>query len=365
LPGPGTSTQQTAAIVADLDRNGVNDFVIGFRKVAPALVWYRHNGKGWDRYVIESEFLSIEAGGAAHDIDGDGDIDVVFGGDWQSPFVWWWENPGGDYKPEANWKRHTIKKDGARQHHDQAFGDFKGTGRPQLAFWNQQAKKLLLAEIPPDPRSVDAWPVSEVFSGAAGQTGMYAEGLSAYDIDGDGRQDILAGNQWFKYTTDGKWQATKIAPIGGLIFAGKLIKDSKYPQVVIAPGDGNGPVMWHECKGDPTSSASWLGHDLVGRELIHPHSLQIADIDADGNLDIFTAEMAKWTEKKTEPDNPGAQAFIFYGDGKGNFRKTVFQSGMGFHEVRVADLNGDGLLDILSKPYNWQAPRIDVWLQGR
>ena len=35
---------------------------------------------------------------------------------------------------------------------------------------------------------------------------------------------------------------------------------------------------------------------------------------------------------------------------------------MGFHEARVADLNGDGKLDILSKPYNWETPRLDVWL---
>ena len=28
----------------------------------------------------------------------------------------------------------------------------------------------------------------------------------------------------------------------------------------------------------------------------------------------------------------------------------------------MADLNGDGKLDILSKPYNWDTPRVDVWL---
>ena len=186
--------------------------------------------------------------------------------------------------------------------------------------------------------------------------------MSTCDIDGDGRPELLAFNRVFKYVGKGKWSATKIGEVGGLIFAGRFIKDAKYPQIVTAPGDGAGPVQWHECKGDPLDAKSWVAHDLVGRTMIHPHSLQVADIDGDGNLDIFVAEMAKWTESKSEPDNPKAQAFIFYGDGKGNFRKTVFATGMGFHEACVADLNGDGRLDILSKPYNWDTPRVDVWL---
>jgi hypothetical protein len=30
----------------------------------------------------------------------------------------------------------------------------------------------------------------------------------------------------------------------------------------------------------------------------------------------------------------------------------------------VADLDGDGDLDILNKPYNWEVPRVDVWLNN-
>ena len=99
LPVPGTSTEQTGALVADLDKDGTNDFVISFRKVAPALVWYRRTGNGWDRYVIDPGFLTVEAGGAVCDIDGDGDLDIVFGGDWQSDEVWWWENPYPRFDP--------------------------------------------------------------------------------------------------------------------------------------------------------------------------------------------------------------------------------------------------------------------------
>jgi len=366
LPVPGTSTEQTGVLVADLDKDGTNDFVISFRKTAPALVWYRRTPKGWDRSVIDPSFLTVEAGGAVFDIDGDGNPDIVFGGDWQSDEVWWWENPFPNFDPQTPWRRHLIKKGGATQHHDQVFGDFLGTGRPQLAFWNQGARKIFLAEIPSDPRHAGPWPMTEIFSGEAGlgrnTPFQYPEGMAACDVDGDGKVDLLAGNLWFKHRGGKKFDPIQIGTIGGRIAAGRF-KPGKYPQVVIAPGDGVGPLRWYECTGNPEHPQDWVGHDLLGRDMIHGHSLQIADLDGDGHLDIFAAEMAKWSDPSKPVDNPGATAWILYGDGQGHFRQTVFATGMGFHEARVADLNGDGKMDILDKPYTWEAPRVDVWLQ--
>ena len=370
LPIPGESKQQTGNLIADLDKDGLNDFVISFRQKAPALVWYRRNAKGWDRYVIEPQFLTVEAGGAVYDIDGDGDLDIVFGGDWQSDEIWWWENPYPNYDPNVPWKRHVIKKGGATQHHDQVFGDFKNTRHPQLVFWNQGAKSLFIADIPPNPRTSGPWPFVPVYSGEAGERGdqsgafKYAEGANAADIDGDGVVDLLAGNYWFKHLGGGKFKPVKVGPIGGRIAAGKFIESSKTRQIVIAPGDGSGPLRWYECTGDPLKESDWVGHDLLGRDMIHGHTLDIGDIDGDGHLDIFAAEMAKWTENRPDADNPKAEAWIFYGDGQGHFRKTVLATGHGFHEGKLADLDGDGDLDILNKPYNWDAPRVDVWLNN-
>lgn len=363
LPKPWKAWQQTATQIIDIDKDGINDFVLGCRVEPPVLIWYRRNTKGWQRYVIEKELKTIEAGGAYTDIDGDGDIDLVYGQDWQGTEVWWWENPYPNFQPEKPWVRHLIKTGGKTQHHDQVFGDFKQLGLPQLVFWNQGTGTIYLATIPDNPKMAKDWTIEAIFSGNAGsQKSWYPEGLAATDVDGDGYTDLLAGNGWFKYK-NGKFVFIPVAEIGGRIAAGKF-KPGKIMQIVTAPGDGSGPVRWYDCTGNPEDSTAWTGHDLLNRELIHGHTLDLADIDGDGNLDIYVAEMAKWTEEdRNKTDNPNATAFIFYGDGKGNFSTTELVKGMDFHESKIGDLDGDGDADVLSKPYIWKTPRVDIFLQ--
>lgn len=365
LPAPpGGSTQQTGAVVGDFDRDGTNDFVLSFRQKPPALVWYRRTGIKWDAYTIEKDYLTIEAGGAVYDIDRDGDLDIVFGGDYQSSEVWWWENPAPKFDQNTSWKRRIIKSGGKNQHHDQVFGDFLGNGKSQLAFWNQRAATLFLAEIPLDPRAADAWPLTPILTNAKPAGVPYIEGASAFDMDADGKLDILACDSWFKHTGGKNFKQVQFARSGGLIFAGYL-KKSKYPQVVISPGDGGGRVRWYECSGsgNPENPQDWKAHDLLDRDVVHGHSLQLGDVNGDGHLDIFVAEMAKWSNK-TEPDHPKATAWVCYGDGNGNFTTTEFLAGHGWHEARLADLDGDGDLDLLNKPYTWDTPRVDVWLNN-
>ena len=126
---------------------------------------------------------------------------------------------------------------------------------------------------------------------------------------------------------------------------------------MFVPGDRVGRLKWYEYV-----DGRWTGRDLLGEDVVHGHSLQIADMNGDGNLDIFCAEMGKWTEKASQPDNSNPRMWIFVGDGKGNFHKIEYRTGLGAHESKIADFDDDGRLDILIKPYNHDAPRVDVWL---
>lgn len=371
LPVPSTSREQTGDVIGRFDKDSpCTDFVLSFRVCGPALVWYRRMSSGkWDRYIVEKDFLPIEAGGTAFDVDGDGNCDILFGEDWQGNHVYWWENPYPNFDPDVPWKRHIIKDGGANQHHDMIVADIEGSGKPQLYFWNQGAKTLFMARIPDDSRNSGPWKLIEVYSGNAGEGDAgswgwtpYAEGMDAFDIDGDGKLDLLAGNFWFKHLGGDRFKPVKVGDIGGRIRAGRF-KPGKFPQIVVAPGDGTGPLMMYECTGTPERENNWAGRRLLDEDLKHGHTLDIADINGDGNLDILVAEQGKWTTEPNVLDNLNARAWILYGNGDGSFRTTLLDHGEGWHDGRIGDFDGDGKMDLLQKPYAWSAPRVDLWLQ--
>lgn len=46
MPIPNDGDQQTCCLVLDIDKDGIDDFVIGERTAAPSVVWYKYNGRG-------------------------------------------------------------------------------------------------------------------------------------------------------------------------------------------------------------------------------------------------------------------------------------------------------------------------------
>jgi hypothetical protein len=323
LPAPGASREQTAALVSDLDGDGRNDFVIGMRRQAPALVWYRRGVVGWTRHVIEPDMLPIEAGGAAGDIDGDGDLDLVMGEDYQGGNVYWWENPLPAAEATRPWQRRVVKSSSANQHHDAAFGDLDDDGRGELAFWNQQSRTLFLADPPADVKGAGPWPLVSVFESDTTKI----EGLAVADVDGDGQRDLIGGGRWFKHRGGERYVAEVIddSMRFGRVAAGQLVPGGR-PEMVFAAGDLDGPLRWYEWDG-----SRWVRHALLEDGVRHGHSLAVADVDRDGHLDIFVAEM------HTPGAGDSARALVFYGDGRGTFRKQLLARGLGNHESRIAD----------------------------
>ncbi|OFY61492.1 MAG: hypothetical protein A2X04_17780 [Bacteroidetes bacterium GWF2_41_9] len=55
--------------------------------------------------------------------------------------------------------------------------------------------------------------------------------------------------------------------------------------------------------------------------------------------------------------------WILYGNGKGQFDIQVLTIGIGTHEGKLGDLDGDGDIDILQKDFQ-ETRRVDVWFNN-
>ena len=342
LPIPNSDGGQTACVVFDVDNDGVDDIVVGDRSTSPGAVWYKYSGSNWDKYVIDNTDFNPEAGGCYWDIDDDGDLDLVFGQDGSGNDVWWWENPYPNYN--GTWTRRTIKNTGGNAHHHQIFGDFDCDGKVEFVTW-VSGRYLWLYEIPANPKTSDTWNYTQIWTASA-----KSEGADAIDINGDGKLDFVGGARWFEHTSGTNFNVHVIDSDGGMKEAmhqaGQLVKGG-WPEVVISPSDHDGNAKWYEWNGN-----GWVAHTL--QYVVHGHTLDLADFDKDGNLDIMIGEMG----------SPGAGSdadiWIWYGDGRGNFTQETVLHGQGTHEGKVGDLDGDGDVDIVVKPYAHNTPKVQV-----
>ena len=262
--------------------------------------------------------VRMEAGGDSCDVDGDGDLDLVMGAQSQAGEIWWWENPCPDYSPQRPWKRHLAVAVGGT-HHDQIFGDFNGDGKPELAFWFNAGKQLLLAEIPADPTG--PWPCREIAT-LDGRAAARRFGADRHRLDG--KPDIVGGGAWFQHREGDRFAVHTIDD--GYRFsrsaAGDLIEGG-WPEVVIGSGDGVGPLNLYRRDG-----TRWVKQTLIDK-VDHGHTLQVADLDGDGHLDIYAAEM------HTPGPGDRCRQWILYGDGRGGFDTHELSTGTGLARVEA------------------------------
>ena len=89
------------------------------------------------------------------------------------------------------------------------------------------------------------------------------------------------------------------------------------------------------------SKSGYFENQRSELETVNCSDVEIVDLDADGNLDIVFAN------EGNSQDQSGVRVYL--GDGKGNFAKerTIWLPGIYSSAVDIADLNADGHLDIV------------------
>jgi len=333
--------------VWDLDGDGRDEIVVGGSE---GLLWYRY--PDGTRHVID-DTIWCQVGLAARDLTGDGRPNLVVATHTDDERhdlglgVVWYEMPNG---LEGQWVRHTIeaRRDGAA--HDAVFADINGDGRPELITTSTQSHNVVWYEVPDDP-CASPWPRHII------ETGVLSEGLALADINGNGRLDLLTGPVWYEQPADleaGPWRAQVIAPDYRercRVQVGDVNGDGT-PNVLLAEGeyvDGKWGLFSTTDGGE-----TWERQTFEDQELYFAHSVLLTDFDGDGDLDIVLAEMGQggWNA----PRNIRAKVLWYENvDGEGKtWRRHLVNMGVGSHEAKVGDVDGDGELEIAGK--SWKEP---------
>ena len=172
----------------------------------------------------------------------------------------------------------------------------------------------------------------------------YLNAIATDDLNGDGWQDVVSGlGLGYSFsvllsTGPGTYADPVVYPVG----------TPELTRVVLALGDMNGDGHTDVVATGTTPGGLWLypGDGLGGfgapRALSlgaasFPQSVAVADLDADGHLDIVTA------------NGETANASVLLGNGDGGFAGTVnFPIAPGPEGMAVGDVDGDGDADIVT-----------------
>jgi len=334
--------------MADVTGDGYQDIVAG-------RYFYRNPGGDmmgrWDRVIFK---INVD-GMLVVDVDDDAFADVIAEA---LPDVYWIEAEdklGNSLKAK---KIGTLPKTGHVNGQGYMLGQLIAGGKPEVIL--AAGNGIYYFEIPGNP-NVGKWPRTQI----AAET--MDEGIGVGDIDGDGDIDIATGRttgkkrmvMWYENPGNGRggWRDHLI---GNTAFAPDRIaiadvNGDKRPDVVVTeerwPGpDPDANLYWFEQSTNPKDS-NWKRHTIVTEYSLN--NLDVADMDKDGDIDIVICEH-KGPEGKFRLQ-------IFENDGKGNFAEHIADRGKESHlGARVADMDGDGDLDIVSVA--WDSYRyLHLW----
>ncbi len=193
--------------------------------------------------------------------------------------------------------------------------------------------------------------------------GQYAYSVAATDINGDGKLDLIVANQT---ASDGNYLNGSVASVllgnGDGTFKAPVSyasDDFNGSSIVVADVDGNGKpdvVMASGCIDNYSCSTGGvsvlLGNGdgtLQGGVDYEPgawsaFSVATADVNGDGKLDLLLANQC------SDPNSCGSgAASVLLGNGDGTFQPAVTYNsgGQTASTILSADVNGDGLLDLV------------------
>jgi hypothetical protein len=365
-----------AVLLEDLNGDGRKDVIVVDTQ---RVVWFEN--PSWKlRTIIQGQTKPDNVCAAAHDIDGDGQLDLALGADWR-PFdtktggTLQWLKRGKTL--DEPWSVHPI--DSEPTVHRIRFADLDGDGRAELIVaplmgrgatrernWTDAPVRLLAYRIPPNPAG-NRW-LPEVID----ESLHVVHNFQPVDLDRDGRTDVMTASYEGVHVFSslraaaGSWRRTHLGegnqanPAGSRgaseVKVGRF-KDGSPFVATIEPWHGNQVVVYTPSRGQ---SGLWQ-RQVLDEQLKWGHAVWCADLDGDGGDELIVgvrdnlSDSARCGVRVYRRSDARGQAWT---------RQVVEDGGVAVEDLAAADLNGDGRVDVVAVGRATGNVRI-YWNQGR
>lgn len=253
--------------------------------------------------------------------------------------------------PGAAWARHTIDNT-SRGADGVKLGDLNGDGRLDIVSGWEEGGEVRVYLNPGPAKARDPWPRVTV-----GKVGNVEEAIFA-DLDGDGRLDVVSGTEgrtctiyWHRFTGQSgellrteRWRteifpATQSAAMW-MQAAALDLDGQRGAELLLGAKNEGATIGWLQAPERPHDLAAWSYHALRPTGWIM--SLLPHDMDGDADPDLV------FTDRKGERtglawlENPGASANLEHREWR---EHPIGALGRQVMFADLGDVNGDGLLD--------------------
>src|SRR5436190_4684765 len=301
-----------------------------------------------------------------YDLNGDGWTDILILG-FPGKASYWFENPQGK---EGLWPKHLAVD--YTDNESPTFADLTGDGKPEIIFHTrfQEGTNMVsyLGYAEPDWSNPTAkFKFHKISPG--GSWHWFNHGYGFGDVNGDGRNDLLEKDGWWEQPAslagDPVWKHHKVkfGTGGAQMYAYDVDGDGLNDVITSIAAHGYGLAWFQQLKErGPDGEICFHENVFVNKEprdnrygvkFSQPHAIDLVDMDGDGLKDIVTGKRF-WAHGPTGDAEPGAPAVLYWfklvrgTDHSVDFVPYLIHedSGIGT-QVLARDVNGDGLPDVV------------------